>query len=72
MTAGYFGCTCDATDVPHCHTRGNCPAETPSTSGRSYCVYGGIGCNVDHNAIARQSTSVSDKVDHVLLMIDHR
>jgi len=69
----YFGCTCGACDgKPHCHTSGTCPPETPRTEGRRWCVYGGIGCNVDHDAIARQSRDTDDKVDHLLLTAEFR
>lgn len=71
--AGYFGCTCGGrVDWPHCHTGRDCPPETPSTSGRRHCVYGGIGCNVDHDAIARQSTDANAKADHLLRSVDFR
>ena len=63
----YFGCTCDALpDRPHCHTSGNCPPETPSTIGRRYCTYGGIGCNVDHDAIALKSADANAKADYAI------
>lgn len=65
--SGYFGCTCDAGDgEPHCHTGGGTPEGTPRTSGRRWCVYGGIGCNVDHDAIARASGETERKVDHLV------
>lgn len=50
---GYYGCMCGACDGrPHCHTGGDCPPCTPSTKGRRHCIHNGIGCNVDHAAIA--------------------
>jgi hypothetical protein len=33
---------------------------------------GGIGCNVDHDAIARASTDTAAKVDHLLRTVDYR
>jgi hypothetical protein len=73
MSTGYFGCMCGACGgKPHCHTGGNCPPETPSTTGRRHCVMGGIGCNVDHDAIARQSTDTDAKVNHLLMTADFR
>jgi hypothetical protein len=43
-------------DRPHCHTGGNAPDEY-AVNGlpNRWCVYGGIGCNVDHDRIARNA-----------------
>jgi hypothetical protein len=70
---GYFGCMCGACGgKPHCHTMGDTPEGTPRTSGRRYCVYGGIGCNVDHDALARQGDNTDEKVEHLMRRLEFR
>ncbi len=62
-----FGCECGQMyGRPHCHTAGDCPPETPSTHGRKYCSYGCLGCNVDHDEIAIESTDIASKVNYLL------